>query len=560
MKNVCALLSALALLIASMGEGAAQPGKTPGRARPSGRAAALAKKLTELEKLSAQNRSLQLSIQQLQIELNKVKALLKAQGTAQKTHPELLKRLDAMEARLKAASERVAAVSARQADFERRQAARASAQPAPSATGWRAGYTDGFFIASPTNRFRLKIDGFVRTLYALYVVYPERRDVTALDPSRHIDKQGLQLLGARLRFTGHLFSPRIRYALSLEAAYSPHLRIASLTFKPWDFMEVTVGQFKVPDSYQYLKLSGWMLFTDRAAATLGFASGHDIGALVTFRQWKARVFQQVGVFNGSGANAPNDNLDLLYLVRFGVEPFGRMPVTEDDVKRTRTFRLHGAVSGSYNLVRTGDTDGDRVYDDNKAVYKVGVELAVAWKGLSAQAEFFYRVEDHGKTVSPEHCPAFYSDNNRSCDRFQKYWGVYAQTGYYVWKGLQLAARYSYADVFDKHWGRSGSLTAAGAVARSNGLGGLAGGWARSWYSPLAVAYPSFGPRHVHEATGAVLYDLGTHFNMAGHRLRVGLEYTSYWELGWRVEDATTGFFTDEDRQVHGAKVFARVIF
>lgn len=486
---------------------------------------------SELRRLAMENRSLSLRLKELRKELEKLQDRMKALDAARQTRPELIRRLDALQARLKMVYERVQAVAGRQADLEQRQAFLARPSE-PAAEGWRTGYSKGFFFRSPSKRFELRVQGFIRGMYGLSGVFPDEAEDPELDPHKGLDQQGFRLLNARLGFNGYILSPRVRFALWLEAAGSPVVKQATVSFLPFDFLEIQAGQLKVPNSYQFLICNSWLLFSNRSPATLSFMGDYDLGALLTFRQWKGRVFQQIGVFNGEGPGKLDENRYLRYLVRFGVTPFGKLPSTEDDILRTRKPKLHLAISGSYNKVQTGDLDNDGERDESKGVFQVGAELAFMWRGLSLQAEFFFRLEDHGKILE-EQCPPDYRQYHRTCLRYQKYYGVYAQAAYYIWRGLQAGVRYSMTDVFDN--GISGS-------SDDNGY------WIRSYYSPLAAR--GLGPSRVHSATFLVAYDL------MRHNARVGLEYTSFWELSFWLDDVRT----QEDRQVHSALLFFRLSF
>lgn len=492
----------------------------PETQRPSG--AATSKK-------SGQRKSLQLQIQSLQEQIASLRARLESASRAAEGREETLRELDELKAAIKRLSERVSATRARLADLERKESrlARTEGGEAPTG-GWRMGYNRGFFWQSPAGRFGLKMNGYIIARYGMAMVGAVSEGSDALNPPGWPDRHGFQVMNTRFGVGGNLFSTTLRYKLRFEMAGTPRLRHALLSWHPFDFMRVTVGQMKVPDSGQYLQSKSKLQLADRSVATRSFASGYDQGLRVTFRHWGGKLFEQVGVFNGSPKNLPNENMALQYVLRVGTEPLGPMVRTEDDPGRSPDPRLRLAASVSYNKPTAGDLDGDGVTDEKHAV-QMGGEAAFVWRGLSVSANFYYRLEDHTESVD-DGCPQHYQDANRSCDRFQGFWGGFGQAGYYVWRRLQVAGRYAYTQIFDSRFEEGD------------------GAFVRSYGSPQSLA--GLTPEEVHEATGGVSYDLYR------HNIRVGLYYSWYWERGYRIDDV----LTDESRHLHWIRVQTRLVF
>jgi Phosphate-selective porin O and P len=221
----------------------------------------------------------------------------------------------------------------------------------------------------------------------------------------------------------------LRLMLDFGAEYfvSQILRDAYVDVRATSWLTLRAGQFKVPFSHQRLVSSFLLTFADRSIATLAFAFDRDLGGQAELHFLDERVLIQAAVTNG--LQAPhNDNVDLAYTVRVVGQPLGKLSLTEGDLARG-PFRFSAGAAFQYNLVPNDegmDLDRDGV-TDNISVYTVGAELALKWRGLAVEGEYFYRLEQPGAGLPERH--------------FQ---GGYGQVSYMVWRGLQLGARAGYA--------------------------------------------------------------------------------------------------------------------
>jgi hypothetical protein len=71
------------------------------------------------------------------------------------------------------------------------------------------------------------------------------------------------------------------------------------------YAEVSIGQFKIPVSYEGYNSSGKLLFPERAAVSKTFGDKRDIGLRVT--KTFTKFMYSAGVFNGTGLNVPESN-------------------------------------------------------------------------------------------------------------------------------------------------------------------------------------------------------------------------------------------------------------
>ncbi len=96
--------------------------------------------------------------------------------------------------------------------------------------------------------------------------------------------------------------------------------------------EVSIGQFKIPVSWEGYNSSGKLLFPERATVSKQFGDARDLGIRVT--KTYDRFMYSAGVFNGAGANTPESNRGKDVALRVEVYPIDGLTlaaVTYDSV-------------------------------------------------------------------------------------------------------------------------------------------------------------------------------------------------------------------------------------
>jgi len=480
---------------------------------------------------NASNGTLRLQVQTLTDRLERLTAEMATLRRSIDSRPEVQRHIDQLEATMRQLREDLAGLRTRQADMERRPRL---LQPNPtSTTGWRFGYHNGPWFQAQHNRFRLHFKGFSVMGYRMDAVAANSSSSEDVVASGRLTNK-FQVKNARLGADGFILSRRFRYDVTLETASSAwinkvHLKKATISFLvPGDWLTITLGQQKTPDSFQELRSSAHLQLLDRSPATESFAQGYDVGLTMNFSEWRHRLVQQIGLFNGEGANPDSVDTNFIYVLRLGIQPMGPLPHSEDDLTRSSHPKLW--IGTSFVLTpHPSMTDNST----HARVYRPSAELAFLWKGFNLQSEFFYRIVQHAKDSSTGKDSAT-----------KKYAGVYAQTGYIFNHDIQIAARYTAMQIFptpNMNWSNPG-----------------ASGW--SW-TPTALHFTDDivdtasyqPPTWIHKVTAAVMVDFWE------HHLRLALIYS--WE---KDDDLTivenTAPYGDAhvSYQVHTVRLLARL--
>ncbi len=331
-------------------------------------------------------------------------------------------------------------IDARQRESDRQAVAAGEANPPEiSVVRFR---DDGFDLRSPDNGFYLRPLVRVQAIYTGLIAGQGPADLAPPDVS------GFSLGRAEMILEGHVGGPFFQYRLQLDAAQSPSLKDAYVAWHPLRMLSVEAGQFKVPYGLQRQYWKAELEFVNISAPMAAFSLERDLGLMLVARLVPGRLTVQAGILNGSGANLPNDNIDLAYALRVVATPFGPLPPSEGDIEGHVRPLLSVGAAGYYDLAPTdvlarcdlpnacpnipmpvADSDGDgRV--DNVAVWQGGFELRALWRGAALQAELFGRLEDPG-AAGPS----------------RSFWGAYVQGSYFLLPHrLQVAARVGHTDL------------------------------------------------------------------------------------------------------------------
>ena len=286
-------------------------------------------------------------------------------------------------------------------------------------TAWAdVGYDKGFYILSEDKNFKFNFRFQIAPRHEY--IY---RDVK-------LDTNTFSLSRLRTFFTGHAFSPKYRYFLTVEysgSAGSPTVRDGFVELDVAAPLTITVGQFGVeldrediysPTTHQ---LIGFSKMYDH------FGIDRDLGLQFTVKAF-SRLTSYAFIFNGDGQSTKNKNTELVTGARLAYAVLGESPGAPGDYDYSENPNLEIGTTFVYDWGAAAETkDFDSFVKRNIAPFETRLvrgdgDGIFTWRGFSTMGQWQfasnsqYRSFDHGFMI---------------------------QSGYYlVKKKFEVAGRYS----------------------------------------------------------------------------------------------------------------------
>ncbi len=300
-----------------------------------------------------------------------------------------------------------------------------------------AGYDNGFFIQTDDGKYRLVIGG--RVTARLQMSGQELDGVAGVTPLQ--DRIAFSIPRAWIKLNGNLFTPDLTYRVYVDFGRGgvPELFDAFVNYRfVDDWLEVRVGQWRMPWTRQFINNIPWMSFQERSILMNPFDAGRDIGlALHNGYDGAAPAFEYaVALVNGNGITAVFDTsdptlttadatnvptrFDPSLIMRAAYNHNGGTRYREIDIKADG-FRFSLAAGSKLRFEANDDDDGYAAFGVDGALH--------AW-GFSAVAELLVRLDQ---------------DGNRWDDMAYQRLGFTGQVGYTIEKMLQPSLRYSHLD-------------------------------------------------------------------------------------------------------------------
>lgn len=213
--------------------------------------------------------------------------------------------------------ERAAEVRALVQDVLSDSATRTSLQ----STGATAGWDNGFFIASPDNRFRLEVGGLIQARWvwsaqrAPYVAPTEISPGARINYDQVGNRTGFDVHNTELWAQGHVISPDITYMIkglfsqnqdvgvrvgNTNAVPNPQPFLSGSTsgsiqlLDAWvrvnltDDWSIRAGQFRAPFGREFLILEQYQMAVDRSLVSLHYGMGYTQGIELEYLTNEAR--------------------------------------------------------------------------------------------------------------------------------------------------------------------------------------------------------------------------------------------------------------------------------
>lgn len=218
----------------------------------------------------------------------------------------------------------------------------------------------------------------------------------------------------RLSFTGHVVNPKISYYLQLSFSRgdmdwsdvdasklntSPNVvRDAMIYYKPTKYLQLGIGQTKLPGNRQRTTSSGSLQFYDRSIVNAGFTTDRDFGIFLNHTlkfAKKSLIITKLAISNGEGRNSVSGNAGLAYTGRVELQPLGAFTDNGDyfegDLAREEKPKF--AIAGGYQFndmaVRTGGQLGKDLLS-SRSFHVYMADLVFKFKGIALTSEYIRR--------------------------------------------------------------------------------------------------------------------------------------------------------------------------
>lgn len=239
---------------------------------------------------------------------------------------------------------------------------------------------DGFVVES--ERGTLELGGRVQAGYDL----PLPR---GLQPSDDADRR-FRLKQVRLSVDGELLR-ELSYEMSLDMRSADGMPVAKdlwLAWAPLGWLQLKMGQLKMPLSRHRLASDSGLLFLDRGHYASRFVPGRDIGAQVALRPGARKLEASFGAFTGQGANSTADDaLGLPTLAgRVRWMPLAPLKNREGDFARSHSpaLELGAGAAWSHDSAEHPQQGSLGAIDGTKLQW--AADVALAWRGGFVAAE------------------------------------------------------------------------------------------------------------------------------------------------------------------------------
>jgi phosphate-selective porin OprO and OprP len=196
---------------------------------------------------------------------------------------------------------------------------------------------------------------------------------------------------------GTVFKPWLKYKFEFEVGplqtdathdvNSARITDAYVEFAKLPAAVLRAGQFKVPFGLQELTADYRQEFVDRSIVNAKFAPSRDIGLMVYGGAWEKKFGYQVGLFNGSGQNNPQEDQGEMYAARVWIDPLGEYKMFESANDANDHNILHIGLGYRGGEVMKGTATAG-VFEDPDNETAANFEFAWRWSRLFGMGEYF----------------------------------------------------------------------------------------------------------------------------------------------------------------------------
>lgn len=237
----------------------------------------------------------------------------------------------------------------------------------------------------------------------------QNRVGTTFDRNMSLTGTEAQIRRLRLRFDGHIFSPKLLY--SIQLGFSPSdaedtpagtdniVKDAMIYYKPNKSWSIGFGQTKLKVNRAKINSSGALQFVDRSIVNSTFGADRDFGVFGEYHCGSVDGFafsSFASVTMGEGANwrKSSDN-GLAYTARVEFFPFGKFHAkgeyTEGDTFYEKTAKLMVGAGYSFNdNARRSSGFSGQILEDTRNIGGYYADLVLKYRGFALNADYMGR--------------------------------------------------------------------------------------------------------------------------------------------------------------------------
>jgi len=260
---------------------------------------------------------------------------------------------------------------------------------------------------------------------------------------------------ARIKGSGHAFSPRVTYKFEYDMANG---YVLDAVLK-WNFAgnwTVWFGQTKLPGNIERVFSSQKLQLVDRSLLNSQFTLDRDAGFQLRHHFKIGNTFfvrEKFAVSQGEGLNQTGPSSGNGYTARLELLPFGKFTKKGDyfasDLIREQKPKLMLCMTYDYNqnAIRKRGQKGDQVPDiyiienNLRSLQTIFADIHFKYKGFSFMGEYVNRTIPNGSPV----LWAIYDINGEIIDVEETYYtgsAINLQMGYLMKNNWEIAGRYT----------------------------------------------------------------------------------------------------------------------
>lgn len=250
------------------------------------------------------------------------------------------------------------------------------------------GYDRGFYLLSDDENFRFKFNIQIQPRHE-YVSKEAALDVNSFGLSR-----------TRTYFTGHSFSPKFKYVLTVEFNKGAGIRDGFVDLNLADYFKIRAGRYYIPINREDVYSATGLQLVDGSIVSGHFAVNRDYGL-----QFSGAIVKPVNYYvfiaNGGG-NDPagaggNENKEMLVGTRLEVIPIGNIPGYQGDYDMSETPNVGLGGTILFDMGANQETEGFKELTEQQIdpledkLLRGDLDGSLTWHGFSliSQWQFAY---------------------------------------------------------------------------------------------------------------------------------------------------------------------------